>query len=228
MSKHDEGYELIRKSAQNGYDKAQYFLGLQYFKGERVVMNEEESLRWIQLSSSQGYWKSLDMIGECYYYGRILQKDRKESMRLFENSILENSSIAKFMLSSYYLQDRDEPSNQTKGFEYLKQLSLNFQTRTEKVMCNLGMCYEYGIGVERDYNQSFSWYFRLSNNGYESGQYCLGRCYEEGIGVEVNVVEARRLFELSAQQGNIDSQNRLIEYEEDKKIIKFTNKMKYE
>ena len=81
----NEGYELIRKSAENKCPQAQYSLGLQYYCGDRVPVDETEAIKWMKLSAEKGgYWKAMFFIGKCYHYGRFnLQRNHNESFELF-------------------------------------------------------------------------------------------------------------------------------------------------
>lgn len=81
------------------------------------------------------------------------------------------------------------------------------------------MCYEYGIGVERNTNKSFDIYQRLTSYFSSFEAYNIARCYEEGIGCKVNIGESQRLYRQAANKGNVDSMIKLIEYEEDKVLM---------
>jgi TPR repeat protein len=50
----------------------------------------------------------------------------------------------------------------------------------------LGVAYECGVGVKRDYNQAVELYQKSADRGSVYGQCFLGSCYEEGFGVEKN------------------------------------------
>ena len=216
--KQKEGYQLIQKSANNGFSKAQFALGLQYYLGVgNYQVDEEEAIRWIQLSSKNKLSDASFFIGRCYYYGRILQKDRVKSIEFLEKAIVEGSSKAKSFIALAYFLDKNEASfNDIKGTRYLKQLSLSYSELTNEQLYNVGICYEYGLGFESFEHEAFDIFTELSDDDDAIGQYALGRCYEEGIGTEVDLEEANRLYTFAASQGNIDAQIRLIEYDEDK------------
>ena len=50
----------------------------------------------------------------------------------------------------------------------------------------LGVAYECGLGVERDYKQAVRLYQNSAEQGSVYAQCFLGSCYEEGFGVEKN------------------------------------------
>ena len=59
-------------------------------------------------------------------------------------------------------------------------------------VCELGLCYEMGAGLEEDKAQAVRWYTRAAELGYAPGQCNLGCCYLTGIGVEEDDVQAVR------------------------------------
>ena len=228
--KQKEGYDLIRKAATNKLPEAQHSIGLQYYCGTTLErMNEEEAIKWFKLSAENGYWKSLSQLGKFHHYGCLLNQDRKESLNLIHKATQNGSISVQYLRSVYYIQDEDEPSNQMKGFEYLKEMDLNAEYQYMDVMCSIGMCYENGLGVESDQNKACYWYSKSSGLGYAPGHYLLGRCYEEGNGIEVNLIEAKRLYLLAAEEDIIDAKMRLKEFNEDELPIRMNgNKRKYE
>ena len=52
-------------------------------------------------------------------------------------------------------------------------------------LCNLGVCYEDGIGTAPDPKQAVEHYRRAADYGSARAQRLLSHCYEQGIGVDV-------------------------------------------
>lgn len=78
---------------------------------------------------------------------------------------------------------------------------------------HLGDNYYNGKGVERDYEESFRWYFNAALQGNGDAQYALGYMYEKGRGVDKNLgkskywfSEAAKSFLGKAQMGDMDAQ----------------------
>lgn len=72
--------------------------------------------------------------------------------------------------------------------------------------CDLGYCYQEGIGVVKNDYEAFKWYKESARQGNANAQYNLGNCYLKGIGVKENYDEAYKWFEKSAKQGNANAQ----------------------
>ncbi|KAF0397565.1 sel1 repeat family protein [Gigaspora margarita] len=54
-------------------------------------------------------------------------------------------------------------------------------------MCNVGNCYRYGTGVEKDEKKAFEYYKKSAEIGHADGMYSVGEFYQQGIVVEKNV-----------------------------------------
>ena len=74
---------------------------------------------------------------------------------------------------------------------------------------DLGVRYEYGRGVVKDYAVAVYWFRRAAEQGYAPGQVSLGYMYATGLGVVRDDAEAVRWFRRAAEQGNARAQHNL-------------------
>ena len=74
---------------------------------------------------------------------------------------------------------------------------------------DLGVCYQFGQGVERDYYEAVKWYRKAAAQGHASAQNNLGACYEYGQGVEKDLKEAVKWYMMAAEQGNAKAKENL-------------------
>jgi Leucine-rich repeat (LRR) protein len=72
--------------------------------------------------------------------------------------------------------------------------------------CNLGVCYENGLGVEKDEARAAELYAKAAERGYATGQCGLGVCYYYGRGVERDEARAAELYAKAAEQGHARAQ----------------------
>lgn len=72
--------------------------------------------------------------------------------------------------------------------------------------CNLGSCYFYGKGVEKDMAEGNKWYLKSSEQGSGKACFNLGLSYFRGEGLLQDYAEAKRCFEKSAEKGDADAQ----------------------
>ncbi len=74
---------------------------------------------------------------------------------------------------------------------------------------NLGVMYENGQGVPRDYAEAMKWYGKAAAQGKESSCNNIGAMYEEGLGVPQDYAEAVKWFRKAAEWGKASAQYNL-------------------
>jgi len=67
---------------------------------------------------------------------------------------------------------------------------------------NLGLMYEYGIGVGKDEREALAWYQKSAEQGNSNAQFNLAVLYENGRGSDVNFERARQWYRKAAEQGD--------------------------
>lgn len=70
-----------------------------------------------------------------------------------------------------------------------------------KAQYRLGIKYEYGQGVDKDYRAAAEWTAKAAEQGYADAQYNLGLMYEYGQGVAKSLTEAGKWYAEAAAQG---------------------------
>lgn len=80
----------------------------------------------------------------------------------------------------------------------------------------LGLCYEYGMVVEKDRKEAFGLYNLSAEQKNSFGQCFVARCYQIGIGCEKDIKKAVLFYTLSSDQGCLRAKNNLgVCYEKD-------------
>lgn len=73
----------------------------------------------------------------------------------------------------------------------------------------LGLAYETGQGVDRDYDEALVWYRRAAEQGYVEAQYQLCEAYSRGLGVERDREKAKAWCLPAAEAGHVWAQEEL-------------------
>lgn len=63
-----EKVNWMRKSAENGYDEAQYTMGLLYMTGNEVPKSNSEALKWFKMAAAQGHSSSEMKVRDQQYW----------------------------------------------------------------------------------------------------------------------------------------------------------------
>ena len=66
---------------------------------------------------------------------------------------------------------------------------------------NLGTCFYYGNGVDRNYNIAAKWYTKAANQGHAKAAYALGMMYVAGVGINQDGKKAIEFFYIASQKG---------------------------
>ncbi len=74
---------------------------------------------------------------------------------------------------------------------------------------NLGLMYDRGEGVSKDYVEAVKWYRKAAEQGDAKAQFDLGLMYSEGEGVPKDYAEAVKWYRKAAEQGNAMAQTNL-------------------
>ena len=73
---HKEAVKWYTLSAEQGYDTAQFNLGIQYHKGLGVPQDYKSAVKWYTLSAEQGYSNAQTNLAVMYALGDGVNKDR--------------------------------------------------------------------------------------------------------------------------------------------------------
>lgn len=69
---------------------------------------------------------------------------------------------------------------------------------------NLGVCYQFGNGIEKNDSLATHWYLISANKGWLDGQYKMSYAYLRGVGVPKDESKAFQYALLCAEQGDVE------------------------
>ena len=75
-----------------------------------------------------------------------------------------------------------------------------------EAMTNVGMLYNLGLGVKRDYKEAAAWYEKAAQLGFVLAQFDLGNLYYDGQGVARDRKQAARWYLAAAKGGSPKAQ----------------------
>lgn len=185
-----KAFEQNRKNAEQGLADAQYALGLCYAKGEGVVIDMAEAVKWYRKAAEQGlavaqcelgdsvqdkaeavkwYHKAAEQgftraqvsLGSCYQYGSGVKSDITEAERWYQEAAKNGCEWAQKRL---------------KKLNELFQLRKDAENGDKKAQYELGCCYDNRDGVARDEAEAVKWWHKAAEQGYPEAQFDLG-CY---------------------------------------------------
>ena len=75
--------------------------------------------------------------------------------------------------------------------------------------CQVGVCYYWGYGIEKNYIEAMKWFKLAAAQGHAEAENDIGILFSGGLGVEEDHKEAVKWFELSAKRGDVGAQYNL-------------------
>ncbi len=82
-------------------------------------------------------------------------------------------------------------------FEYYFEKREN---KDPRILTIIGICYAFGIGIDKNPSQTFRFYTLAAEQGYAAAQYFLGLCYINGSGTKKDPATAVKYFQLAVEQ----------------------------
>jgi hypothetical protein len=80
---YDAALREWRPLAEQGYDRAQYSLGLMYINGQGVHQDYKEAMKWFRKAAEQGFASAQFDLGVMYHNGEGVSQDYVQAFKWF-------------------------------------------------------------------------------------------------------------------------------------------------
>ncbi|WP_051908530.1 tetratricopeptide repeat protein [Candidatus Odyssella acanthamoebae] len=133
-----------------------------------------------------------------------IKKDEKETILGQKNPVAKKQKISSSsdgLSESNICQDSISPE--------LIQLKEKAGKNDPQAQFEMGQCYLFGKGVDKDLNQAVEWYRKAAENNYAAAQYNLGQCYLFGKGVDKDLNQAVEWYRKAAENNHAAAQYNL-------------------
>ena len=190
-----------RKSAELGYAKAQYNLGMCYYCGQGVSKDISKALKWWRRAAEQGLVDAqYNLATHISYYGDgdDVDKSIKEAVNWYRKAAEQGHIGAQCSLGECYEDGCGVSKDVSEAVKLYRKAAEQGEAWAQN---RLGEIYYYGKGVSKDYYEAVKWYRKAAEQGEYWAQYGLGECYENGLGVGKDINEAVKWYRKAAEQG---------------------------
>ncbi|XP_071314105.1 death ligand signal enhancer isoform X2 [Trachinotus anak] len=167
---YEEAFTCFLAAAQQGYNKAQFNVGVCYEKGRGVSKDKEKALSYYLQAAIGGHTQAQ------YRYAKLLLTSRRHqsleelntAIDLLEQAAAAGLTRAQVCLASVFSQEpvRDE----NKSVKYLKMAA---ESGDDTALLFLGQCYESGFGVQQNLRTAIEFYKRAAQTGNKQAQSLL-------------------------------------------------------
>jgi len=188
-----EAVPWYEKAAQQGHGEAQYRLGIIYDSSEKkrgVAKDDSKAVHYYQQAATQGHAQAQYALGRLYAKGVGVAKDEARALHWYEQAAQQDHQDAK------------------RRIEDLKRLLALSTSREDDIdaQYQLGLTYDYGRGVERDFVRAVKHYRNAAERGHTDAQYEMGNMCAYAQGTAHSESEAFNWYLKAALQGHKDAQ----------------------
>ncbi|MCX6907207.1 MAG: SUMF1/EgtB/PvdO family nonheme iron enzyme [Verrucomicrobia bacterium] len=174
----------LRAKAEKGDAQAQTDLGRSYFNGYGVARDKVEAVKWYRKAAEQNYAEAQCILAHCYISG--------------EGVAMDGEGVARDRVEER--KWRQKASEQRKA-EAMKWYRKAAEQNYAKGQSRLGMCYEFGYGVAKDYVEAVKWWRKAAEQNDPAAQMSLANCYANGRGVAKDDAEAYKWWAVCEARG---------------------------
>ncbi|CAG8736541.1 6867_t:CDS:2, partial [Acaulospora morrowiae] len=164
MKDHENEAPKIFNSLQAmQHEQKDLFLAISYFHGFGVEKNVKKYLESLEKACSKDVVFAISELATCYFKGVGVEKNLEKAFELYKISVERGFLADKCLLSEFYYYGIG-------GAERDPKLALHLLKRSATVgyvpaMYWLGYCYQYGVGVTRDFEKAVNLYREVIQNG---------------------------------------------------------------
>lgn len=218
-----ESFKWYLILAESGDTNAAFNVAYSYAEGIGVENNYEEAVKWYNVAVNNGSAAAMNNLAVCYENGNGVEKNLEIAFSLYYKSADSGDMVAANNLSNCYQHGIGTQKNPKEAFVWKEKVA---NGNNRKAQAILAEWYFKGYGTERNCENALYWLIKSkcdSNNRIKDlndsiiyikekaneedpfCQYLLAKCYDYGIGLTKDKKEAEFWYEVSADNGFVES-----------------------
>ncbi len=182
--------------AGHDHPESYYQLGIACIQGNGCPEDENLGKAYLDTSANLGDEDAMYSLGMCYLNGIGCNIDTTTAIAWLEKSAGNEKIQAINRLGNVYEAQGD-----------FKNAVLYYEKGVAagslESICNMGHCYEEGLGVVLNSQKAFELYHYAAEHSYTRGYRLVAHCYMDAIGVEENMAEALNWLVQAAEAGDV-------------------------
>ena len=121
MGDYKKAVEWFRKAAEQGYDVAQFYLGICYENGHGVSQNYDKAFGWFLKSAKQEYASAQLYVGLYYYSGEGVDKNYTKAVEWLQKAAEQGLAEAQYNLGVCYEMGKGVQKDISKAKEWFQK-----------------------------------------------------------------------------------------------------------
>ena len=160
---HKNTQKKLQQKALKGDPKAQYTLGMSYYKGKHLPQSDIQSFHWFSKAAAQDYVPALNALAGLYNAGRGCKKDPQQAFSYYTKAAQTGDFEGRINLAVCHLQGIGTLKDEQKGVSILEQAA---QDKSPLAQTLLGHLYEKGTGsIVPSQQQALHYYLLAAQQG---------------------------------------------------------------
>ena len=161
----DQVRALVLEAAAQGHVDAQAICGNIYGLGRGVAKDERLAFVYNKKAAQQGHLLSQNNLAGNYLFGQGCEQSNDRAAKWYKKAAGQGHPHAMAVLGTLYHSGQGAPQSLKYAFELFQQ-SRALGNTDPHLQLNLGICYEHGHGVAKDYLEARRFYTMLSSQGF--------------------------------------------------------------
>jgi TPR repeat protein len=147
-------FRLFTTAANHGSLPAQTALAVMYLEGIGDVPRDlVAGTSWMRRAAGEGYPSAIARLGSMYMSGIGMKQDFAEGIKLLQDAAARDDAYAQAELGLAYLNGTGVVRNPKLGVSWLRRAAKQDPAAMEA----LAVCYDLGLGVERNPGEAGHW-----------------------------------------------------------------------
>lgn len=205
-----EEVDAVLKRAQNGDADAQFELGKLFSEGKIIVQNYDSAFYWFTKACEQNHAKAFQYLGNCYLCGEGVQIDKEKAVECFKRSGELGCPAGFYNLGFTYFNGLGTSVDCDKALYYLDKAG---QMGESDGFTGAGIVCLHRKDGKKNPLQACDYFCEALNRNPNDATaiFKLGELYAYGIVAKKDNEMAKKLFERSAELGDADAKQALID-----------------
>jgi len=192
-----KAFECFYKASEQGDATSCYYMALLYFSGNGVEIDEERGLYYLE-QASEGKNKDAMLL----LASKIESSEPARALTLLDECAKNGDADAYYKLGKWYGIGYNVIKDEKKAFNYYTKAS---ELGNYSAMCNLGIAYINGKGVNVCNELGVYWFKKASEGNIVNAKFNLAYCYENAIGTNKDINAAINYYISAARDGHNES-----------------------
>ena len=197
-----KAFELYKNAVELGFEEASFRLGQAYFYGDGTEVNEEKGIELYKVAAN---WDE----NAQYVLGMLYLAGKENGVNIEENKEYGLELIIKSARNGYEnaiskIEELAQKENDIL-IKKITELAENKEDNEGYYNYLLGQFYQWGFGVEIDYQKAFNYYETAVELGCYKAYYRVGYAYLEGKVVEKDLEKAFSYMKEGADRGDSEA-----------------------